>query len=101
MDVAALTAMSPAQLRAEWRRVHRASPPKLGPDLLARGVAWRMQERIHGGLAPSTLRALTRLADRLARNNTDRKSTRLNSSMRNSYAVFCFKNKKTTHVYRQ
>src|SRR3546814_16995983 len=29
-----------------------------------------MQERIHGGLAPSTLRALTRLADRLARNNT-------------------------------
>src|SRR3546814_11770854 len=68
--VAALTAMAPAQLRAEWRRVHRASPPKLGPDLLARGVAWRMQERIHGGLAPSTLRALTRLADRLARNNT-------------------------------
>lgn len=66
-NLAALATMSPAQLRAEWRRVYRTSPPRLTPDLLARGIAYRLQERAQGGLTPSTARQLDRMAQRLQR----------------------------------
>ena len=54
--------MPPAALRAEWRRLYRQPAPELSPDLLARGIAWRLQERQQGGLAPAVERELTRLA---------------------------------------
>jgi hypothetical protein len=66
-NLAALATMSPAQLRAEWRRVYRTSPPRLTPDLLIRGIAYRLQERAHGGLPPATARQLDRMAQRLLR----------------------------------
>lgn len=66
-NLAALATMSPAQLRAEWRRVYRTSPPRLTPDLLLRGIAYRLQERAQGGLAPATARLLDRMAQRLLR----------------------------------
>ena len=64
---AALATMSPAQLRAEWRRVYRTSPPRLTPDLLIRGIAYRLQERAVGGLPASAARQLDREAKRLER----------------------------------
>ncbi|MFM6829707.1 MAG: DUF2924 domain-containing protein [Novosphingobium sp.] len=57
-----LAAMPPAALRAEWRRLYRSPAPELSPDLLARGIAWRIQERQHGGLAPAVERELGRLS---------------------------------------
>lgn len=66
--LAELIDMSPAQLRAEWRQVFRKPPPPLSPDLLARGIAYRLQEKQHGGLAPATVRELNRLARDLAKN---------------------------------
>lgn len=48
-----LAAMSSAELSAEWRRVYRASSPPLSPDLLKRGIAWRLQEKQFGGLTPA------------------------------------------------
>ena len=66
-ELAALLTMSPSQLRSEWRRVLRAPPPDLTPDLLRRGLAYRLQERRHGGLTTVLLRDLVRLAARLAR----------------------------------
>lgn len=65
--IAALATMSPAQLRAEWRRVHRTLPPEVPTDILRRGIAHRMQERVYGGLPVATARELDRLAARLAR----------------------------------
>jgi hypothetical protein len=65
--IAALATMPPAQLRAEWRRLHRATPPEVPPDILRRGIAYRLQERAYGGLPPSTARELDRNAARLAR----------------------------------
>lgn len=59
--------MSPAQFRSEWRRVLRAPPPDLTPDLLRRGIAYRLQERRHGGLTTALIRDLDRLAAKLAR----------------------------------
>lgn len=57
-----LAAMPPAAMRAEWRRLYRAPAPGLSSDLLARGIAWRLQEKRNGGLAPAVERELVRLA---------------------------------------
>lgn len=65
-EVAALATMSPAQLRAEWRRIYRVSPPGMTPDLLMRGIAYRLQERRHGGLTAATVRELDRRAKDIA-----------------------------------
>ena len=66
-ELAALATMSPAQLRAEWRRVYRTPPPRLTPDLLLRGVGLRLQERARGGLPTAIDRELDRMAKRLLR----------------------------------
>lgn len=57
-----LAALPPAALRAEWRRLYREPAPNLSPDLLVRGIAWRVQEKRQGGLAPSVERELARSA---------------------------------------
>lgn len=59
-----LKSMPPAALRAEWRRLYRVPAPEFSPNLLARGIAWRLQEKQHGGLAPAMERELSRLAQR-------------------------------------
>ena len=61
-----LAALPPAALRAEWRRLYRGPAPEVSPDLLARGVAWRLQEKQHGGLTPAVERELARLAGSVA-----------------------------------
>jgi hypothetical protein len=62
-ELAALHRMSAAYLRTQWRRLYRAHPPKkLSRDLLELGVAWKLQERVLGGLSAVTKRQLTELA---------------------------------------
>lgn len=67
-QLAALGAMSSAQLRDEWRSVFREVAPAVSPELLARGIAYRLQERRHGGLSQAAKRELKRLVRELARN---------------------------------
>lgn len=57
-----------AQLRAEWRKVHKGKvmPQGLGRDLASRGIAWRRQEKSCGGYSPAVRRELDRLAKELA-----------------------------------
>lgn len=57
-QLAALEAMPPAELRAAWREQYRSLAPNIGPDLLRRGIAWRMQARVYGGLTVATRRAI-------------------------------------------
>ncbi len=57
-----LRSLSTAQLRDEWQRVWKEPAPRLGHDLLRRGIAWKLQEQLHGGLSRSVLRELERLA---------------------------------------
>ena len=61
----ALAAMSPAQLRAEWRRVFRKDAPPHSPDLLARAIAWRMQAKVQGDIPTSVRSRLLQLAAQL------------------------------------
>ena len=57
----ALPALSPAELRSEWRRLYRSQPPRLSRDLLIRAIAYRIQELRYGGLNKATRRKLAAL----------------------------------------
>lgn len=70
-----LATMSPAQLRIEWKRVLRQPAPLATPDLLRRGVAYKLQEATHGGLTTAAARELDQLAKRIARGETPLPST--------------------------
>ena len=58
-----LRSWSPGELQQEWRRRLGTAPPKLpSSDVMARMLAWRVQEREHGGLDPIVKARLRRLA---------------------------------------
>src|SRR6201984_552807 len=60
--LARLSAATIFELRGEWRRLHRAPPPmRLSRDLLMRGITYKLQERLRGGLSKSILRKLESL----------------------------------------
>jgi hypothetical protein len=63
--IAALNELTAQQLRDEWRRLHRAQPPRLSRDLLIRTIAYRMQELAYGGLSRATQRKLAALTREL------------------------------------
>ena len=56
--VAALPAMSLAQLRAEWEGRYGVAPRHRSADLLRRVLAWRIQADVHGGLDAPTRRMI-------------------------------------------
>ena len=61
-----LATLDATSLRAEWRRLYRSHPPKrAGRDLLARAIAYKLQERALGGLSAATKRRLRALAEQL------------------------------------
>ncbi|MBA3512289.1 DUF2924 domain-containing protein [Sphingomonas sp.] len=64
--LADLYAMTPAQLRAEWRDCWRKPAPEIGPDLLRRGIAWKRQSRVHGDLPSQARREIEAVLSRLS-----------------------------------
>ena len=61
-DLAALTTMSPAQLRERWALVDAGPPPSVPASLLRRLLAQRLQEKRHGALPLLVVRELERAA---------------------------------------
>ncbi len=58
-DVAALPKLGRGGLQQRWREIFRTAPPAaFTPDLLARGIAHRLQEREVGRLEPALARQL-------------------------------------------
>ena len=51
--------LSTAQLRVEWQRVYKEPAPRLGHDLLRRGIAWKLQEQALGSPLTHSLRMTT------------------------------------------
>lgn len=47
-----------AELRELWRKHYHSLAPDIGVDLLRRGIAWRMQAKLHGGLTVATCRSI-------------------------------------------
>ena len=69
--IAALACMPYIELRDNWQRLYRSHPPKkLSRDLLELGVAWKLQERVLGGLSAATKRQLDELARTMATGST-------------------------------
>ena len=65
-QLSAVANLDAAKLREEWRRLYRAQPPKgISRDLMIRGLAYKLQERAHGGLNRATLHKLKSLAQKL------------------------------------
>lgn len=62
-QLAELPEMSPAQLRAKWRDCWRRPAPDIGPDLLRRSIAWKLQSRVHGDVPSHIRRELERAAE--------------------------------------
>ncbi len=57
-----LATLGAPDLRAEWAKVYgRPAPRRISRDLLLRGIAYRLQEQIHGGLKPATIRKLRKI----------------------------------------
>ena len=67
LSIDQLQSMSPAQLRAAWRDEFGQPAPDIGPSLLRRGLAWQLQSRVHGGLTPSTRKAIEKAQKQLER----------------------------------
>jgi hypothetical protein len=63
-EIERIRALGLEALRSEWRMMYGASPPAgLTKEIMARMMAYRIQEQVFGGLD----RAATRLLERLAR----------------------------------
>lgn len=58
-EIARLESLAIDQLREEWRRLHQTpSPKRLSRDILLRGITYRLQENVFGGLSKAILRKL-------------------------------------------
>ena len=67
--LAALADLDAASLRAEWRRLYRSHPPRhIRRDLLVLAIAWKLQERVYGGLTAAQKRKLADIAEELRKN---------------------------------
>jgi hypothetical protein len=69
-ELAELRGLNPSALRQRWRVLYRTDAPvRIGRAFLLQAVAYRLQERVLGGLKPST----RRLLERTAEDNVDRR----------------------------
>jgi hypothetical protein len=70
-EMAALTSLGISELKSRWRAWYDTEPPaRISRELLTSAIAYRLQEREFGGLAPATRRLLEGVA-------ADRSSRRL------------------------
>jgi hypothetical protein len=70
--VASLAQLTPRELRALWPQwFDRPSPAKMRRELLVRALAYRMQERVAGGLTTATRTKLREIAKAVKSNSVD------------------------------
>ena len=63
-EIAALSDLTIDELKDRWRSNYDCAPPgRCSKKLLVAAIAYRLQERAFGGIKPSVLRQLERLAD--------------------------------------
>ena len=63
-DIASLSDLNTMSLRQRWAELFDIEPAtRISRDLLIRAIAWRMQEKAHGGLSKAAQHQLARHAD--------------------------------------
>lgn len=65
-ELARIQVLSTSELKAEWLRLHGFTLKGARRDFLIRGIAYRLQEKIYGGLPAEVRRRLKRLAEQFA-----------------------------------
>ena len=71
-ELAALPTLSAHQLRLKWQDLRCGEPTAAASrDLMIREIAYKMQERAHGGLAPAIRRRLRALAEAIEANGAE------------------------------
>ncbi len=67
--LAALADLDAVGLRAEWRRLYRSHPPlHIRRELLVLAIAWKLQEKVYGGLTAAQKRRLAGIAEEFRKN---------------------------------
>lgn len=61
-ELAALEALSLAQLREKWSEVTEKPVPRISAALFRLAIAWELQAAVHGGHSRQTLQRLDQLA---------------------------------------
>ena len=65
----ALAELDMASLRREWRRLYRSHPPlDIRRDLLVLAIAWKLQNKVYGGLTAAQKRKLAGIGEELRKN---------------------------------
>lgn len=76
-EIAELSGLDAQALRQQWVKLLGDDPPlTLGRSTMIQGIAYRLQERMFGGLKPSTLRILNRVAGETTSANPKRAPAR-------------------------
>ena len=69
-EIAAMASLGIGDLKSRWRELYDTEPPpRISRQLLIRAIAYRLQEKVFGGLVPATRRLLERVADDLSPNH--------------------------------
>lgn len=76
MTLDRLDELGPAELKEEWTRCHGAPAPSVTSDLLRLGIAYRLQEKKHGGLSRESKRLLRQAVATAQQDHTSAASPR-------------------------
>jgi hypothetical protein len=68
VEIGALAGLDLSALRGRWHKLNGTSAPtRMSRELLIQAIAYRLQEQVHGGLAPAVLVKLKKPVDTGAR----------------------------------
>jgi hypothetical protein len=77
-EILGVSELGTDELRERWKAIRGEAPSReIGRSFLTRAIAYRLQERAHGGLKPSTCRLLARAVEETATGSSKRPQTRM------------------------
>jgi hypothetical protein len=80
-EILSLSKLDIGKLRERWKAICGKAPCReIGRSFLTRAIAYRLQERAHGVLKPSTCRLLAHAAEENATGSSERPQTRMAQS---------------------
>jgi hypothetical protein len=73
-EIASLSKLGVDELRERWKAMYGKAPSReIGRSFLTRAIAYRLQERVYGGLKPSTRRLLAQVVEESATGSSPKK----------------------------
>src|ERR1700674_5685099 len=77
-EIAGLLQLGIDELRERWKAISGKAPfPEIGRSFLTRAIAYRLQERVYGGLKPSTRRLLVRFGGETTSGSSPKKKPQI------------------------